>query len=207
MDRVPGSGFEGTTCPRFKTPPRGMVSRCFRARLFLVQASSWPSGLVPASAGKLTCTKSDDTRNFSRLPFAQDVPISVYCIWDRYKLPRRTRHLRDKYCLAFNRRTSCMRIEHVINRITLPSQISDLYGTKSLTRGSHYSCRVSPLLLRVSVDLHADVTSLRNAPVSQWMTCTLARPHSPFNVFDNVQPTHLSPQHWPKPRMYLRTAG
>ena len=28
------------------------------ARSFLVQASSWPSGLVPASAGKLTCTET-----------------------------------------------------------------------------------------------------------------------------------------------------
>ncbi len=45
--RVPGS----RPAPRYGQPP------LLTARLLLAQASSWPSGLVPASAGKLTCAE------------------------------------------------------------------------------------------------------------------------------------------------------
>ena len=46
-----------TTRLRVKNGPEVRSSAAFVAQMLLAQASSWPSGLVPAQAGKLTCAE------------------------------------------------------------------------------------------------------------------------------------------------------
>ena len=48
-----------TTRLRVKNGPEVRSSAAFVAQMVLAQASSWPSGLVPAHAGKLTCAESE----------------------------------------------------------------------------------------------------------------------------------------------------
>ena len=46
-----------TTRLRVKNGPEVRSSAAFVVQMVLAQASSWPSGLVPAQAGKLTCAE------------------------------------------------------------------------------------------------------------------------------------------------------
>lgn len=43
---------------RVKNGPEVRSSSAIVARMLLAQASSWPSGLVPAHVGKLTCAEN-----------------------------------------------------------------------------------------------------------------------------------------------------
>ena len=53
-----------TTRLRVKNGPEVRSSAAFVAQMVLAQASSWPSGSVPAQAGKLTCAESEVNQYF-----------------------------------------------------------------------------------------------------------------------------------------------